>query len=293
MFELSLENKLGEKITLTHREAEYQVIDVEGLDPPNATITSSNVVGMDGSKYQNARLEERNIVITVKINGNIAVNRNRLYKYAKSKQYCKVYYKSSTHDVFAEGYVETNECSSFTNDQRMQISIVCHDPYLQSVYEIYSDISKVLGLFTFPFAFGAAGVEADTITDEAIAFGEYDENRIVNIINEGAETGLVISFTVSGSDVINPIFYDVLARESFGLNMTLHDGDAVEINTNRGQKSVTLTRHAVRTNIINNIVANSTWLQLREGDNVYTYTADEGAEHIFVHFKHRTRYEGV
>lgn len=293
MFELSLENKKGERITLTNRETKYQVVSIEGLNPPNAIISSSSVVGMDGEKFQSSKLETRNIVITVRINGNVVENRNTLYKYAKTKQYCKIYYKNEMHDVFAEGYVDTNECSLFTNDQTMQISIICHDPYLQSVYEIFSDISKILGLFTFPFAFGAEGIVEDTTTDEAIEFGEYDSDRVVNIINEGADTGLIISFNVSGGEVENPIFYDVLTREFFGLNISLFNGDAVEINTNRGQKSATLTRNAVRTNIINNIVANSTWLQLREGDNVYTYSADEGAERIFVHFTHRTRYEGV
>lgn len=293
MYELTLENKKGEKITLTNREAEYQVISVEGLDPPNATITSSKVVGLDGSKYQDSRLEERNIVITVKINGNIEANRNRLYRYAKSKQYCKVYYKSATHNVFAEGYVENNECSLFTNDQRMQISIVCQDPYLQAVNEILSDVSKIVGLFEFPFAFGAGGIEPNTITDAAIEFGVYDENRVVNIINTGADTGLVIHMNVFGGDVTNPIIYDVYTRDFFALDTVLYDGDAVTINTNRGQKSIVVLRNGVEFNGLNWLRPKSTWLQLREGDNIYTFDAEEGVNLISVYITHRPRIEGV
>lgn len=293
MFELTLENKRGEKLTLTQRETEYQVVSVEGLNPPNAIINSSSVVGMDGSKYQSSKLGERNIVITVRINGNVEVNRNRLYRYSKTKQYCKVYYKNNNYDVYAEGYVDTNECPLFTNDQRMQISIVCHDPYLQAVNEILSDISKLLGRFTFPFAFGAGGLVEDTITDPAIEFGEYDENRIVTIINDGADTGLIMHFNISGGDVVNPIIYDVYNREFFGLNIELFDQDTVVINTNRGQKSVTLTRAGVTTNIINNVTPNSTWLQLHEGDNLYTYEVESGKQYISSYFTHRTQYEGV
>jgi predicted phage tail component-like protein len=293
MFDLTLENKRGEKITLTHRENEYQVISVEGLDPPNAIVTSTTVVGMDGEKYQNSKLGTRNIVITVKINGDVAANRNRLYRYAKTKQYCKVYYKSETHDVFAEGYVETMPVSLFTNNQTVQISIICHDPYFKAVHEIFSDISKILGLFSFPFAFGAAGLVEDTITDAAIEFGQYDENRVVNIINTGAETGVIIEIVVFGGSAINPIIYDVYTRESFALDTELYDGDKVTINTNRGQKSIVVLRNGVELNGLNWLRPKSTWLQLHEGDNLFAYDAQEGANVMSVDFRHRTCFEGV
>lgn len=293
MFKLSLENKKGERITLTQRESEYQVVSVEGLNPPAALITSSSVVGMDGEKFQSSKLGTRNLVITVKINGDVEVNRNRLYRYAKTKQYCKVYYQNGTHNVFAEGYADTVEGSLFTNDQRIQISIICHDPYLQSVNEIISDISKVLGLFEFPFSFGAAGIVENTITDAAIEFGQYDENRVVNIINTGADTGLIIRLNVFGGSVVNPIIYDAYTREFFALDTELYDGDAVTINTNRGQKSIKVLRNGVELNGLNWLRPNSTWLQLHEGDNLYTYDAEEGVNLLSVYFTHRTRFEGV
>lgn len=293
MFDLTLENKKGERITLTNRETEYQVLDIEGLNPPNAIVTASTVVSMDGEKYQSSKLGTRNIVIMLRINGDVAANRNRLYRYAKTKQYCKVYYKSETHDVFAEGYVEAMPVSLFTNNQTVQISIICHNPYFKAVNEIFSDISKILGLFSFPFAFGAAGIVEDTITDAAIEFGQYDESRTVNIINSGADTGIIIEINVIGGDVKNPIIYDVYTREFFALDTELYNGDAVTINTNRGEKSVTVLRNGVELNGLNWLRPKSTWLQLREGDNIYAYDAEEGTNIMSVYFRHRTHYEGV
>lgn len=293
MFELTLENQKGEAITLTHREGDYQIINVEGLNPPNAIISNSTIVNMDGAKFVSSRLNTRNIVITVKINGNVSANRNFLYNYAKTKQYCKMRYTSNERDVFAEGYIDTIECSLFTNNQTMQISIVCPDPYLQSAYEIFNDISKLLAMFYFPFAFGADGIVANTTTDDAWIFSQYDENRIVSINNPGAETGFTISFTIMGGAVTNPIIYDVYTREFFALDTTLQDQDIVTINTNRGQKSVKLTRAGVVSNIVNYLRANSTWLQLRTGDNMYTYDVDSGNQYMFANFTYRTRYEGV
>jgi predicted phage tail component-like protein len=293
MFNLTLENSKGEQIILTNRETEYQIIDVMGLEPPKATITSSTLVGLDGAKFQSSRLEERNIVIKIRINGQVAENRNRLYRYVKAKQYCKVIYKDELHNVFAEGHIDTIECPLFTNSEIMQISIVCHDPYLQSLVEIISNIAYVLGNFEFPFSFGASGIIPDTKTDSAIEFGEIDSNPNVNIFNEGGDTGLIIDIQVSGGGVLNPALHNVYTRESFRLNITLQDGDVVTLNTKRGEKSVTLLRHGTKQNILNHMAAGSIWLQLYEGDNIFTCSADEGAEFMFTHWKHRVRFEGV
>ena len=293
MFHLTLENAKGEQIVLTNRETEYQVIGVDGLEPPKAALISSTVVGMDGAKFQSSRLEERNIVIRIRINGDVPANRNRLYRYVHAKQYCKVLYKDALHSVFAEGHIDTIECPVFTNSEIMQISIVCHDPYLQSLTEMITNISRIMAMFSFPFSFGAGGLVEGTITDSAIEFGRLDNNPNVNIFNEGIDTGLIIEMHISGGQVVNPALYNVYTREGFRFNLTLNDGDIVTVNTNRGQKSVTLLRDGIKQNILNHIAAGSVWLQLHEGDNIFTVSADEGAESMFTYWKHRTRYEGV
>lgn len=283
MFRLTVENELGDRLTLTQNESRYQIVDIEGLNPPNAVIRRSNVAGADGSKFQSAKLEERNIVITVRINGDVGANRLQLYRYFRIKRYCKLYYKNDHRDVYAEGWCETIENNLFTMNQTMQISVVCPDPYFKSVDEIVSDISKVLAGFEFPFAIESTGAE----------FSTYENERIVNIVNDGnGDTGITVTLTATGT-VTNPTIYNNDTREYFGLNFTLALGDVVTVNTKSGEKSVTLLRDGVKTNLINKVTMGSTWLTLASGDNQFTYDVDSGEELLVVVFTHRTRYEAV
>lgn len=293
MFTLKIENPLGEIIELTHDEGQYQVIDVDGLAPPNATITNTQIAGMDGSRYASAKLEERNMTLLVKINGNVEKNRLALYRYFGTKQWCKIYYKNGSRDVYAEGYVETTECGLFTNDEQMQVSVICPDPYFYAMHEVWNDISQVLGLFEFPFAFGANGIEDDTITDDAIEFSTYVKDRVVNVLNEGeADTGVIIDIVATGT-VVNPIIYNVTTRESFGFKITLQKGDEVTIDTNSGRKSIRRLSEGIETSLINKVTRGSTWLALTMGENLMSYSADEGAEDMSIIFKHRSKYKAV
>lgn len=293
MFTLKVENIKGKQFELTHNESNYQIVSIDGLNPPNAQINSSKVAGMDGSRFASSQLNERNIVLYIKINGDVEANRLFLYNYFRSKQYCKIYFKNSTRDVYAEGYVETIECNLFENGQMMQVSIVCHDPYLKAVEEIIADISQVMGLFSFPFAFGAGGVTEGTATDDAIEFSIIEKNRVVNLINEGEEpTGVIIDITALGS-VSNPIIYNNETREFFALNMSMVAGDRLVIDTNAGEKSVMFIHNGVTQRYLRYVQQGSTWFVLPSGDSQFTYTADDGDEDMQILFKYRTKYEAV
>ena len=293
MYTLKFENENGNVITLSGKEDQYQIIGIEGLNPPNANVHRSEVAGMDGSKYISAKLEERNIVLTVRINGDVEKNRLNLYTYFKTKHWSKMYYSNGSRDVYIEGYVESVECDLFSMSEQMQVSIICTDPYFKSANEIITDISKVIGNFVFPFAFGANGVEEGTITDDAIEFSMYLKDRIVNVVNEGEDgTGFIIEITATG-EVVNPTIYNVITREAFALKVTLEKDDVLTINTVKGQKSVTLFHDTVSSNAINKVVRNSTWLTLYKGDNLITYDAEVGNADMKILFKHRTNYQAV
>ena len=293
MFTLSVENEAGNRLTLTQDESNYQIVEIDGLNPANGIINTSTVAGMDGGKFSSSKLDMRNLVITVRINGDVERNRLRLYQFFRTKHWCKVYYKNGSRDVYIEGYVETNECGLFTDSEQMQISIVCPDPYFKSMSEIYTDISEVLGMFVFPFAFGADGIIPDTITDEAIEFSSYTKNRITNIYNAGGDdTGLIIVITATGT-VKNPTIYNVDTREGFSLKIDLVANDVITINTNKGQKGVTLQRNGVISSQINAVQRDSVWLNLASGENQFIYEADTGAENMNIVFKHRVNYEAV
>ena len=99
MYILKVENITNNVLTLTQRESDFQVLQIDGLNPPNAQINRSTVAGLDGSKFNSSKLNERNIVITIKLNGDIEKNRLYLYSFFNTKRWCKIYYKNESLDV--------------------------------------------------------------------------------------------------------------------------------------------------------------------------------------------------
>lgn len=229
MFTLKVENTSNQTLILTQNESNYQVVKVDGLNPPKANIYTSEIANMDGGKFKSSKLEMRNIVLTLKINGDVEANRVHLYEYFKTGAWCKIYYSNDTRNVFIEGYVETVETDLFVINQEIQISIVCPNPYFKSLRAIYADISKVFGAFEFPFEIDKNGIE----------FSRYDANRETVIVNAGEfSNGVKITLTASGGNVENPVIYNTETYEYLKLNMTINEGEIVVISTTKGSKSV-------------------------------------------------------
>ena len=69
--------------------------------------------------------------------------------------------------------------------------------------------------------------------------------------------------------------------------------DTITICTVRGKKSITLLRDGIKTNILNSLGKNIDWFQLSKGDNIFAYTAEEGASNLQFKVISNIVYEGV
>lgn len=229
MFILRIENTKGNEIRLTQNESEYQIVNVEGLAPPKAELYTNVVASMDGGKFKSSKMDMRNLVLTVKINGDVEANRINLYKYFGAGKWCKVYYKNGSRDVYIEGYVETIDCDLFTINQQMQISIVCPTPYFKSVDIIYTDISIVIAGFTFPF----------TIDEAGVIISQLIPNKVTTVINDGEfATGFEIVMRALADNISTPTIYNSDTGEYISVSVLLNKGDVLRINTNKGSKSI-------------------------------------------------------
>lgn len=283
MYTLVVENEKGQQLELTQSN-QYDVVQVTGLNPPVAAINTVNVAGFDGSRFNSSRIEQRNIVITLNIKFPIEENRLRLYEYFKVKRYIKVYYKNEHRDVYVEGYVETFENDLFGMLQQPQISIICPDPFWKSVEPVTVDFSTKIALFEFPFSIPSEGIEFSRI-----------QNIATTYLNIGdVETGAIITFRSTADQVLNPKFYNRTTSKFFGLDLQLDQGDVVVINTQRGHKSVTLTKRGqVTTNAISHRTVGSSWITFEPGENEISYSADEGESDLVVTVTSVQKYEGV
>lgn len=284
MFSLKVKNTRGEILTLTQNESVYQIVSVSGLTPPKANINTTTIAGMDGGRFKSSYVQMRNVVMMIALHGDVEENRRRLYSFFSSGKWCKLYYASGTRDVYCEGYCEAVDGSLFEISQRMQISVVCPDPYFRSLIEITSDISKEFANFEFPFEIDAEGKE----------FSIIDEHREADVYNPGEiACGAIIRMYAETDGIQTPIIRNVLTGEYLGVETTLNQGDVLEINTNKGQKAITKYIDSVPQNEINGLMNGSTWFQLEPGWNRFYYEADSLDLFLKIEFLHNILYEGV
>nr|DAT39377.1 MAG TPA: tail protein [Caudoviricetes sp.] len=282
MYQCWVENEYGDSIELTNNK-DYTVYQIDGLEPPTATINTSPVANFDGSRFNSSRSNERNIVLYLTIEGDVEENRIGLYTYIKSKRPIRFRYKNSARDVYIDGYVESMQIGFFDMKQAVQVSIICPYPLFKSSDRTMTDFSTVANAFIFPFAYEAAGAPFSTLAVGATK----------SIINGGdVENGVIIKMIASGL-VLNPQIFNHSKNEYFRLNVELSAGDEITINTNKSQKGIILTHNGDTSNIINDMVRGSTWFQLLTGDNVFSYGADEYPENLSCTFIYTDEFEGV
>lgn len=285
MYKLTVKNADGEELELSHNK-NFTVLNVEGLNPPPANVNMSTLAGMNGSKLNIATVPQRNLVLYIKVERPVEANRSLLYKYFRIAGENTVYFKNGIRDVYIEGIVETIECPLFENNQTMQVSILCPQPFFKAMAYFIAEISKITALFEFPFSIPAGGKE----------FSRYDAHKVTEINNDGdVDTGFLMELTAEGGSVYYPTIWNSSTREFFTLDFELSDGDKVEINTTQGERYVRYIPHGTMDyqNIINEKIATSTWLQLRPGRNTFTYTAGNGDDNVRLKFTGYNLYGGV
>lgn len=282
MYKLDVTNENGEVLSLNPSE-KYTIQDVSGLASNKATINYSDVAGGDGGFYSSSHVDVRNIVFMIHVEHPIEQNRINLYKYFKLGKSVDIHFTNDSRDVRITGYIDSFDTSLFEMSQVIQISVLCLKPFFRDADAIVTYLSQVLDMFEFPF----------DIDEEGEVFSEIDKTHEVVIANTGeTDTGVIITMTATGT-VVDPIIYDATNRTSLALDITMQLGDSILINTNRGEKSIILTRNGVQSNIINNLVAGSTWFTLEPGETVFAYETSQGDEFLSITFNHYNNYEGV
>lgn len=282
MYVLTVETEKGEKLNF-QTNPYYDILKIDGLQPPATALNFSEIAGFDGSQYNSGRSQNRNIVLTIKIYPDVEANRIALYHYFQTKKSIKIYYENGVRNVFIDGIVETFECDLFVQNEQAVVSIVCPSPYWKDVKTAELTFSNTSDLFEFPFAIDSAGVEFSTLSGSTTA----------NIYNSDVEKGCVIEFIANTNYILNPRFLNLTTGEYIGANVDMEKGDVIRINTIRGEKSIVLIKDGEEKNILYTMQNGAKWVQLAAGENILSYEADEGAENLSVLVRSTNYYEGV
>lgn len=283
MFELKLEN-INANVVNINDGVNYLVLGCSGLTPPSASIFTGKSPNRKGVKYNGSTLNERNIVLQIKLLGDVEKNRNALYEWTDTEQYCKVYYRNETKNVYCEGHIQDCDADFFVDNEIISVAILCENPYWKDLQTISAEITALLKQFTFPFAIDSAG----------IPFSTMSESNTTTIVNTGAETGVKITL-ICHNVVSNFVLFDAQdTTKRFAINTTLQKDWIVTIDTEGSPKTCTATSPDGKTvNLLKYVGINPTWFTLQKGYNIFGFAADSGIMDVEVFFGYENKYLGV
>jgi hypothetical protein len=171
----------------------------------------------------------------------------------------------------------------------MQISIYCPRAFWVDINQIVTQINAAKNLHYFTTTAG----DMLYFPVDGIPLGEYDTSRTRSFVNAGdVAVGMIIEI-MAYSTVTNPIIYDQNG-DFFGVGygtgnkrVVMDAGDKIIINTNAGEKDVTLNG----TSIIDKIKPRSTWLKLAAGANEFSINSDDSdVENMTFSLLYKQRY---
>jgi hypothetical protein len=285
----------GEILQLNDQESKWVVLDIQGLSPAPSQIAMSEIYGMDGARENSAKIGTRNIVIYLKLNGDVEENRIELYRYFPQKKRVRFYYKTRTRDVYIDGLVETVECDPYSQNVVMQISIICPDPFFRDTAETVVELQNSAAGFTFPFSINQG---------EPIEVGSYEANRTTEIdILTTNETPFELFVepletlnTWTAFRLQNLLTGELIGQSGWPVALEMFvPGDVLYINTDPHRPQFIATRGTAVYNRIPAMDSGSTFFQLHPGQNVFGYKTSPGtdASKISVTMKYRNLYRGV
>lgn len=226
----------------------YSVQDVDGLDPVDAIIVSSDYAGTDGEQFESSRLGRRNIVLKLGyepdyVSTSVRSLRKKLRGVFKNKQPVNLrFYDDEGPVVEIDGRVEYNKTPLFEQEPIAEISVICFEPDFVSISSVTKPGTSVNG-------------DATTL----IQYGGDENTGVVLTVN--------VNQTLTEFTVYNTGDDDIV--KTLDIQASLVAGDVVTISTVPGSKYVRLTRSGVTTSLLYAMSTQSTWVDLSEGENLF------------------------
>lgn len=233
------------------------IIDIDGLDPVKATLTSSSFAGQDGAIYQSSRRDTRNITMQLGIEPDPASQTVRSIKrsiydiFRIETQILMKFYVDDDDAPVSDGYqikgvVESCLSPMFVQDPEVDISVICFDP------DFYDpEIVTVTGMMT------------DDVDPTDFEYEGSTETGLTFIVDVNRSVDEIQVYYIDGNS--NTWTMDIAA--------TFLTGDEITIVTTPGSKSATLLRAGVTTSITYAISPQSTWPRLAPGSNSLRFAA--------------------
>lgn len=245
----------------------YIIRDIEGLDPVKSTIVASGFAQLDGSQFQSAKREPRNIILKVGLEpyfaggSSVSSLRAALYGYFMPKSTVKLsFYINDVLTYTIQGMVETFETSLFSKDPEVSISLICFDPNFIAITDTTVNGNTVA-----------------TATEQTVA--------VAGSVETGYVFTLSVNRSISGFSIYNRRPDGSMAQ--MDISLALVAGDVVKISTEPKNKYATLTRASATSSILYAVSSSSKWGPLWPGDNYYRVLVSGAAIPFTIVYKNK------
>jgi hypothetical protein len=245
---LEVRNRRGTLLTLPFYDdnSGYKIVSVDGLQPVSASLVSSSYAGIDGEQYHSSRRNARDIKISLDFDPDWAENtitnlRKKLYSFfmPQSEVFLRFYETSGLY-LDISGRVEDFLTALFSKDPDVEIPIRCFQPDLVD-----------------PRIITLSGNTVSDNTDTIIDYpGTVDTGVILTLMPQRS----LSSFTIYNQGEDN-------ALHQLDFTGDLIAGDVLVVSSLRGAKGITLTRATVSQSYLYGRSAQSSWIDLIEGEN--------------------------
>lgn len=268
--EFTIISPLGTELELCDNKY-FTLDDVDCQTEISNSISSSKISGTDGAKVNNVVTDVRQIVITLTISENIDVEEAKRYilSFVKSKQNHTIKWQRNNRTLEIVGLCEKIAMPRWQQGVAMQITFSCEQPYWEDAANLINEISAIKDMHYFT---RAKGKMLYFKYGSPRPLGAYDTIRTRTFNNTGdSDIGMIIEI-IALAEVQNPVIY-ASTEEFIGVDdVKMQAGDVIRINTNKGEKDITLNG----VSIIDKISIGSTFLQLKIGNNTFTIGSDDG-----------------
>lgn len=272
-----VETSQGKEILLPLTEVSSGIIlaNIQGLDPTKATLTSTNFAMRDGSTFQAARRESRDIILQMRLDSryggeSIAAIRRELYEVFMPKTELQLSFSQSDFPTTQiTGRIEDVESPRFTRNPYFAVSIHCNDPdFVDPEYTMQAGegYGSTMVLWDIDYV---------GTVDSGIEFE-------IDISGSGTSSGFVLQQNTPRGDTRRIIF-----------DTPLQNYDRIHIHTHPGEKEVEVARAGSRTSILYAIDPQSEWPILEPGTNQIGVQVTGGTYQSYYEFKWLDRYGGL
>ena len=281
----------NEELALSMTDTPFYILNNVDWGVVQGTHHSYKYVNQIGVSITSTSLKERSITVTGWIIADTEEEMDErkqfLNRYFDPRYEIDVMYKNYFLRFVPDNTVKYGTSEKENNDTIVQFQIkgTCADPLFSEINGSKETIAATIATFHFPL------IMSTNLYERGIVFGYRQPSLTAKVTNKGAvEVGMKIVFKAIG-ELTNPRLIDVDTREFVAIEKSMVAGEEIVINTNVGEKSIQgKIGNEDYSNYFMYKDLDSTWLQLRLGDNLFRYDADSGLDNLEVYLYFYNKY---